>query len=272
MDRSKNTPKIIGFLAEKNIVVFIYRKTNKIHYLVRMQYYKNKEVIAFGSRFYGKLYPSRCDISPDGRHFLYFAMRGTSKEKYDNSFDYWTAICSPPTITAQFFLGHYYTWSGGGRFLNKKHIVIKGFDEDTLTQKSFGQYQISAGSYNDWEIGKDWELIENYKEKEMGIPIPKYWQKSNGKLILKRKLEYDEIFKSRGQFDRYSYTLIDNKTKNQTPLIHCVWADFDNFGRLITSQGSKIIIYKNYKEIIENSPKIFYDLEVANDITKLNKV
>ena len=38
-----------------------------------------------GQWFYGSLYPYRCDISPDGRHLVYFAAkygRGSSIDKY----------------------------------------------------------------------------------------------------------------------------------------------------------------------------------------------
>ncbi len=258
-----NKPKIVGFIAEKNVIVFIYRKSSKVHYLVCMKYNKSKETFILGSRFYGKLYPEKCDISPDGRYFLYFAMRGTSQEKYKKEMYCWTAICRPPNITAQFILEHNDTWFGGGRFIDERKLFINSGYEKINTKK-FGQYSIvTEGSCGNWEIGKGWKLTETQKSdlKYYNYVVPKYWEKSKGKITIKRKLEYDELYSKRGRFDMYSYTIIDNKTQNEIPLANCTWIDFDNFGRIITGQGSKIVIYKNYSQIKENSPSIIYDLE-----------
>ncbi len=258
-----NSPKIAGFIAERNIIVFIYRKTAKIHYLIRMEYNKNKENFVLGSRFYGKLYPERCSISLDGQHFLYFARRGTSQSKEEHQFDYWTAICCPPSITAQFLLGHNDAWFGGGRFIDKRTLFIcSGYG--TMETTTFCQYNITTeGSRGNWEIGKGWKLTETQKcsLKYYNFVVPKYWEKSNGKITIKRKLEYNELFLKRGRFDMYSYILIHNKTNDEISLTNCIWVDFDNFGRIITSQGSKIVIYENYSQILKNSPCVEYDLE-----------
>lgn len=70
-----------------------------------------------------KVYVERCDLSPDGRHFLYFALngdwRGESKGAY-------TAISRPPWFSALALFPQGDTWGGGGRFLDSRHYVADG--------------------------------------------------------------------------------------------------------------------------------------------------
>ena len=64
-----------------------------------------------------------CDLSPDGEHFLYFALDGRWGSQGKGSF---TAISKPPywTALALFPVGH--TWSGGGVFLDAGHFYADG--------------------------------------------------------------------------------------------------------------------------------------------------
>ncbi len=260
-----NQPKIAGFIAEKkNIIVFIYRKTNKINYLIRMDYYKNNEKLHLGSRFYGRFYPSRCDISPDGRHFLYFAM-GHSK-KYQKNFPAWTAICSPPQITAQFLLGHYDTWGGGGAFLSENKIFINNTGAEPLSNEKFNRYRIkNKDNIQETDFKRDdgWRITETQQVSANSFP-PKFIEKTTKNITIKKKYEYHELYgkgKNRGEFDMYSYTFINNNTKDETEIPICQWADFDNFGRLLLACGSEIKIYKNYRQLSENKPIKSYDFE-----------
>ncbi|WP_018676400.1 hypothetical protein [Riemerella columbina] len=255
-----NIPKIVGFISEKRTILFIYRKTAFRNYLIEMKYDKASARFVLGSAFYGRLYPSRCDISPDGRHFIYFAMGGNRK-KYEENVYCWTAICSPPIITAQLFIPHNDTWFGGGRFVDDRNISIWCDTEE----HHFDKYKITIDKrLSRFEIGKGWQMKEE-RQRKYGMDYPMHWEKSNGRFIIRRTLELEELYNmegiSRGGFDMYSYTIIHSKTKKEVPLNPCTWADFDNYDRLITSAGSKISIYKNFHEIENNESAINYDLE-----------
>ncbi len=256
-----NKPKIAGFIAEKkNIIVFIYRRTHKINYLIRMDYYKNNEKLKLGSRFFGRFYPSRCDISPDGRYFLYFVM-GTEKKSYC-----WTAICTPPIITANFFLKHYDTWGGGGAFLNENKIFINNVGAEPLQSKRFNHYRIKDKDdiqETDFKRDTGWQITETQQVSTDSFP-PKFIEKTKKNITIKKKYEYHELYgkgENRGEFDMFSYTFINNNTKEETEIPTCQWADFDNFGRLLLACGSEIKIYKNYRQLSEDKPIISYDFE-----------
>jgi len=68
-----------------------------------------------------KIYPERCSISPDGRHFLYFALNGHWKSETKGAF---TAVSRPPWFTALALWPQGDTWSGGGVFLDERHILL----------------------------------------------------------------------------------------------------------------------------------------------------
>src|SRR5438445_305998 len=52
-----------------------------------------------GQWFHGRIYEERCDLSPDGTKFIYFASKYGPKRDADMP-DTWTAISKPPYFTA----------------------------------------------------------------------------------------------------------------------------------------------------------------------------
>jgi hypothetical protein len=64
----------------------------------------------------GRIYERRCDLSPDGKYFIYFAMNGHWKSKTKGS---WTAISRVPYVKAVTLLAKGDCWHGGGLFLTK---------------------------------------------------------------------------------------------------------------------------------------------------------
>ena len=266
--RVQNQPKIRGFVATaKNVILLLYRKSSKVTFLFLLDYQNGKDRLEAGSRFYGRIYPERCDISPDGSWFIYFAM-GKSQKQYAKKLYCWTGICKPPNIKANLLFAHGDTWGGGGRFVDEKTIYISPglHPEFNINHKmNFEQYQITfEGKFRDggWAPGEGWELMENQILQEYGekYPFPKLWSKSNGKMTLLRSLNHPVITKGKhlnspGIYDIFSYELLDEKTGQRYSLNDyekiCVWADYDNLGRLIVAREDEILIYKNFRDILE---------------------
>jgi len=61
----------------------------------------------------GRIYERRCDLSPDGKHFIYFAMNGKWSSESRGS---WTAISRAPYLKAVTFFPKGDCWLGGGLF------------------------------------------------------------------------------------------------------------------------------------------------------------
>lgn len=75
--------------------------------------------VLLGQWLRGRIYEHRADISPDGRHMVYFA--GTGKK-------WWTALSRAPYLTALAFWPQNSTWHGGGAFDAKGHVWLNGAD------------------------------------------------------------------------------------------------------------------------------------------------
>ena len=61
----------------------------------------------------GRIYERRADLSPDGKHLIYFAMNGRWTSETGGS---WTAISKAPWLKAKVLLGKGDCWHGGGLF------------------------------------------------------------------------------------------------------------------------------------------------------------
>jgi len=68
-----------------------------------------------GSWFKGRIFGDRSDLSPDGRHMIYFAMGGVAWAIPETG-GTWTAISKLPSLTATALWGQGDTWGGGGMF------------------------------------------------------------------------------------------------------------------------------------------------------------
>jgi hypothetical protein len=72
----------------------------------------------------GRIYEHRCDLSPDGKHFLYFALNARWHQEAKGS---WTALSRAPYLKALALWPEGDTWGGGGLFLsNQKYWLTNG--------------------------------------------------------------------------------------------------------------------------------------------------
>lgn len=77
---------------------------------------RRKDKFSLGQWLKGRIYEDRCDISPDGRHFIYFALNGRWASESRGS---WTAVSRVPYLKALAFYPAGTTYGGGGLFLGK---------------------------------------------------------------------------------------------------------------------------------------------------------
>ncbi|SDO16929.1 hypothetical protein SAMN05720382_11635 [Polaromonas sp. JS666] len=66
-----------------------------------------------GQWLYGRIYERRSDLSPDGKHMIYFAMNGRWSSSVKGS---WTAISRAPYLKAVSIFAKGDCWHGGGLF------------------------------------------------------------------------------------------------------------------------------------------------------------
>jgi len=81
-----------------------------------------QDTFEHGAWFRGRIYEERCDLSPDGELFLYFALQGSRwRTSYQGS---WTAVSRPPWLHALGLWPQGDTWGGGGTFLSHRRVAL----------------------------------------------------------------------------------------------------------------------------------------------------
>jgi hypothetical protein len=254
----KSTPKIRGYIAREGFTaLFLYRKSNKVTYLVSLNYRNRSDKFKVGSRFYGQIYPNRCGLSPDGKEFIYFAM-GKSQLSFGKKYYTWTAVSNPPMLKANLFIPSDTTYGGGGYFIDRENLYIA----DTLHVKKelikgisdgnyYGNYKITFDAkYNDgrWDSQKyGWSVTGKNKQ---GYPVA--WKKEESSVCLVKSVKNNHM--KDGEFSMHEYSMLDEKGIGIDAGDDRInWADFDNYGRLIITSGSKIRIYKNKASLLKRN-------------------
>lgn len=82
----------------------------------------HEDTFDHGAWFKGRIYEERCDLSPEGDLFLYFALKGSTwSTSYEGT---WTAVSRPPWLHALTLWPQGDTWGGGGRFLEQRKVGL----------------------------------------------------------------------------------------------------------------------------------------------------
>jgi hypothetical protein len=82
---------------------------------------RSTDQFTIGQWLKGRIYERRSDLSPDGKHFIYFAMNGKWKSETKGS---WTAISRAPYFKAIGLWSKGDCWQGGGLFKGAKHYWV----------------------------------------------------------------------------------------------------------------------------------------------------
>jgi hypothetical protein len=214
-----------------------------------------------GQWFRGHLYPDRCDVSPDGKLFIYFGGKFSPRSEAKGYKSTWTAVSRPPYLTALALWPMGGTWGGDGVFL----------DNDTVRLSTFASPDYNPQHHPDHPPGplrvlglgalkKDDPRSEAEPSCQSGwqgvlaTNQPKHftsyaaWRKTSGDLILERETAR-EMDPASGAFyhaDRYPsrrrslYTLrrLDGESAAQ---FEAHWADWDQRGRLVATVGGRVL-------------------------------
>ncbi len=95
---------------------------------------RRKDTFTIGQWLRGRIYERRSDLSPDGKHLIYFAMNGRWTSETKGS---WTAISKAPYLKAITLLGKGDCWHGGGLFrTNTRYWLNDGYGHKPLLASS----------------------------------------------------------------------------------------------------------------------------------------
>jgi hypothetical protein len=209
-----------------------------------------------GQWFHGKIYERRCDLSPDGALFIYFASKFNGRTIRDREYTYaWTAISKPPYFTALALWPKGDCWHGGGLFEGPKRVWLNhrpsvasphprhrprglrvipnpeacGEDDPVWSRRMSrdGWTKISEGSYRYTRHGWRTEQAEE-------------WDRPNScrTVVLRRRLDAICFRRLGGPYvESFRLVLSGGET---VPIQEATWADWDQQGRLVFARDGKL--------------------------------
>jgi hypothetical protein len=109
------------FATQNNTAVILRQGPTKQFRLIL--WHRDTDAFEDGQWLKHKVYVERCDLSPDGSHFIYFVLDGKWSADTQGSY---TVISRPPYFTALALFPQGDTWGGGGVFLDDVHYYAHG--------------------------------------------------------------------------------------------------------------------------------------------------
>jgi len=120
VNKESFSPRLHAILArDENIGIVIRRGPSK--QVLTFLWNLDNDTFKIGQWLKGRIYERRCDLSRDGKFFLYFAMAEKWNQKTTPT---WTALSRAPYLKALDFYPKGDAWEGGGLFLNDRKYFL----------------------------------------------------------------------------------------------------------------------------------------------------
>jgi hypothetical protein len=211
-----------------------------------------------GQWFKGRIYERRSDLSPDGKHLVYFAAN------YKPPYRTWTAVSRPPYLTAVVFWPNNGAWGGGGLFeaedelrLNHRAEYLKPATETEVPRElSVSLLEPYSGCGEDnpifhFRLHRDgWALIQEGEgiEHRWGAPLsfefdpPIVYARARpgGGSSWELRMMIRGIGERRGAWYVVEYELFHLTTQQSMPLGRLDWADWCHSGDLVFAKDGRV--------------------------------
>lgn len=152
--------RLFAILAQEKATAIILRRGPSKEVLL-ISWNLDDDSLHFGQWFRGRIYERRCDLSPSGDLFIYFAA------KYRGPMFSWTAVSKPPYLTALALWPKGDGWGGGGIFRSETSINLNhGPSECTLSEALRLDNRLEVNLFGDSSgMGEDYPLYDSLLEK-----------------------------------------------------------------------------------------------------------
>lgn len=217
------------------------------------------DVITAGQWLSGRVYNERCDLSPDGRLFVYFA------GKFKAAMDTFTAVCRPPFFTALALWPDQGTRGGGGFFVEDRLLVLNyGYVIHALnegatipadfTVTALPEYRARHPEGATLAESRGWRLVargvDGAPTPELRVAFAEPWihEKPNPvcpQLVLERR--WLGMFAVNGPSSVYNYRLVDRSPRARPgsevgeELGRLDWAEWDLDGSLLVGVDGRLL-------------------------------
>lgn len=210
---------------------------------------RSDDSFVLGQWLKGRIYERRCDLSPDGSLFLYFAMNGKWRSETRGS---WTAVSRTPYLKALDLYAKGDCWEGGGLFVSNMSYWLndRHFRPELVLEQSSGARQMSefrpdldygaecTGVYYHRLLRDGWKLVErSVRDSRNGATIFEKRLSNGGSL---RKIAHEGLDSPDGRGCYWdAHELLDEDGVVLRSEIDWEWAEWDG-DSLVWAEGGRL--------------------------------
>ncbi len=225
------------------------------------------DTFTVGQWLKGRIYERRSDISPDGRHMIYFAKRAKQKTPATES---WTAMSRTPYLKAIGLWTKSDSWNGGGLFADEQAFWLNDGYGHELVQEPVDLSRIQAcpvpGDFGDEcpgiyypRLQRDgWRLVAS--ETIARHHHLTSFRKSVGVGWSLQKLAFSKVGENKPGKGVYydEHAIVDESNAQVIRKADWEWADFDRKrNRLVWSESGKLFAGKMSDSGIEGIRELY---------------
>lgn len=212
-------PRLSVLLATQAPIGVVFRRGPSR--IVRVIHWdRTNDEFTHGATFKGRIYVDRSDISPDGRHMIYFAMGGVAWA-IEGAGTTWTAISETPSLTALSLWGQGDTWGGGGFFLSNDSYWLDA-DGNTSLIRDSAPLRRESHVLN--------RAFPSSLERDVWIDRrPNRWE-----ILYEKELGHCWILRAAGEPRRYE---LEQRGRAPQACPNWEWADWDRHRLVWTESG-----------------------------------
>ena len=236
--------RLTVFLARKASVAVILRRGPK-RWTQLVLWDRASDKFTPGQWFRGRVYERRCDLSPDGRLFVYFAAKHGPRRDPDGIGEAWTAISRPPYFTALALWTNLGSWYGGGVFPSDRKVLLdvacslEPHPKFKVRGLKIGPCPPKSAPCEQRLLNAGWRLVERGFDPrtERRIGAREVWCKPHptAPLTLYRQMEEVDFHSPDGP---YHETIWLETIDDLRPLAGARWADWDGDRLVFTRNGA----------------------------------
>ncbi len=213
----------------------------------------------------GRIYERRCDLSPDGKYLIYFAMNGKWHTESRGS---WTAISRAPYLKASAFFPKGDCWNGGGLWTGKNtywlndglhaHTILRNTtavrrDQNYCPSPSYGGECLGVYYHrlqrDGWSL-MDSQFIGAWRDQDI-------FEKTLGKGWILRKIAHAEIGAPAGKGCYWDeHELVGPKGTSTIPCPDWEWAELDG-DRLVWTANGKLHAASLHKDGLADQTELY---------------
>jgi hypothetical protein len=256
-------PRIHVLLASQAPIGLVIRR-GPSNCVATLLWDRQRDTFQLGQWLKGRIYGRRSDLSPDGKHFIYFAMNGKWTSEAAGA---WTAVSCAPYLKAIALFPKGDCWHGGGLWTGKStywlndgygHTVLRDSSavrRDPDYQPATGYGGECLGVYYPRLLRDGWQLIERVQvEKWKSKDI---FEKPMGKGWILRKIAHAEVGAPIGKGCYWDeHELRQTSVESAIACPEWEWADLDG-KQLVWAAGGKLKAAQVKKTGLTNERELF---------------